>query len=57
VNYLPVLPLIFNVLEDIPVLTGGDAASISSMIAEKFKNNPTLFYQNPDHYSKGLNII
>ena len=24
-------------------------------LAEKFKNNPTLFYQNPDHYSKGLN--
>jgi transposase InsO family protein len=24
-------------------------------LAEKFKNNPTLFYQNPDYYSKGLN--
>ena len=24
-------------------------------LAEKFKNNPTLFYQNPDHYSRGLN--
>ena len=23
-------------------------------LAEKFKNNPTLFCQNPDHYSKGL---
>lgn len=24
-------------------------------LIEKFKNNPTLFYQNPDHYLRGLN--
>ena len=24
-------------------------------LAEKFKNKPTLFYQNPEHYSMGLN--
>jgi hypothetical protein len=28
-----------------------------AFLTEKFKNNPTIFYQNPVHYSRGLNTI